>query len=52
MMLYLLAIRTLFLSLTHLFSSRHLAAGFGGLTVLSLALVSGTETSLSVISQL
>lgn len=40
-MLYLLAIRTVALSMTHLFSSRHLAAGFSGLLVTSMALVSG-----------
>ena len=40
-MLYLLAIRTVALSMTHLFSSRHVAAGFSGLGVTSMALVSG-----------
>ena len=41
MMLYLLAIRTVALSMTHLFSSRHLAAAFAGLCITSMALVSG-----------
>ena len=41
MMLYLLAIRTVALSMTHLFSSRHIAAGFSGLCITSMALVSG-----------
>ena len=41
MMLYLLAIRTVALSMTHLFSSRHLAAGLTGLCVTSMALASG-----------
>ena len=40
-MLYLLAIRTVALSMTHLFSSRHLAAGITGLCVTSMALASG-----------
>lgn len=41
MLLYLLAVRTLALSMTHLFSSRHLAAVFTGLAMTSLSLVSG-----------
>ncbi len=41
MMLYLLAIRTVALSMTHLFNSRHLAAGLTGLCVTAMALVSG-----------
>ena len=41
MLLYLLAIRTVALSMTHLFSSRHLSAGFTGVCVTSMALVSG-----------
>ena len=40
-MLYLLAIRTVAISMAHLFSSRHSAAGFTGLCAMSMALASG-----------
>ena len=41
MMLYLLAVRTVAISMAHLFSSRHLAAGFTGLCAMTMALASG-----------
>ena len=41
MLLYLTAMRVVALSMTHLFSSRHLAAASTGLIVTSMALVSG-----------
>ena len=41
MLLYLTAMRVVALSMTHLFSSRHLAAALTGLIITSMALVSG-----------
>ena len=41
MLLYLTALRVVALSMTHLFSSRHLAAASTGLIITSMALVSG-----------
>lgn len=41
MLLYLVAIRSVALSMTHLLSSRHIAAAFTGLCVMAMALVSG-----------
>ena len=41
MLLYLTAIRAVALSMTHLFSSRHLAASLTGLILTTMALVSG-----------